>query len=104
MLSRSSKIFFAASAAAVVSWVVGTILIGRAVIRYITAAGVVDMTKPGQVLGAVQDPTFTATVSWGALTLRGTAWVYMLPILLAIVGALAVVGIAAYTKGRGSEL
>lgn len=90
MASRSTKLFFAASAAAILSWVVGTILIGKASIRYVTSSGVVDMTRPDEALQAVQDPTFTAIVSWGTVTLTGTAWVFMLPMLFAIASALTV--------------
>lgn len=98
MASRSTKLFLTASAAAIVSWVAGTILIGKATIRYVTSSGVVDMTKADQALRAVQDPTFTATVSWGTVTLTGTAWVFMLPILLAIAAVLAVYGFGAIRK------
>ena len=100
MLSRSSKLFFIASAAAVPGWVVGTILIGKAFVRYVTATGVVDMTNSEMALRAVQDTTFTAKVSWGALTLTGTAWPIVFPILCAAVGVALVYGVAAFGPRR----
>lgn len=95
MLSRSSKLFFAASAAALFGWVFGTILIGKASIRHLTSSGPVDMTNPEAALRAIQDPTFTASMSWGTLTLTGTAWPIVLPVLCAIVGVALVYGAAA---------
>ena len=104
MLARSSKLFFAASASAVAAWVIGTICIGKAAIRHVTSSGVVDMTNPNEMLRAVQDPTFTTTVSWGAFTLTGNAWVFMLPILFAAAAVFAVYVLGVVFKGDANDL
>lgn len=73
MISNKKRLLVAI-AAAVFAWLGGTWLVGVADEQYLTAAGVVDMSDPFVIERAIMDPTFTATLSWGSITLQGLYW------------------------------
>lgn len=53
-----------------------------------TSSGIVDMRDPRAVSRAMDDPSFTATYSWGggAFQLTGLYWAVAIPALFLVVG------------------
>jgi hypothetical protein len=81
-MSRGTKFFLLAIVVGLVAWVIGVTLIGYAEVTYFTNSGAVDMLNANAVASALGDPSFTATVSWGGITLRGAHWTFAFPLLL----------------------
>jgi len=96
-MSRGTKYFLLAIVAGLVAWVIGVTLVGYAEVTYFTSSGNVDMLNANAVAVALRDPTFTATVSWGGITLRGTYWTFVFPLLL---GLLTFVGVLLLARFR----
>lgn len=42
------------------------------------------MSDPFVIERAIMDPTFTATLSWGSITLQGLYWSFAFPLGLAV--------------------
>jgi hypothetical protein len=97
-VTRGTKYFLLAIAAAAVAWAIGTIAIGYAEIRYFTSSGAVDMLNATAISVALSDPSFTATLTWGGFTLKGIHWTFSLPLLLA---AITFVSVLVVAKARG---
>lgn len=83
-MTSDKKRLMVAIAAAVFAWLVGTWLVGVADEQYLTAAGVVNMSDPFAIERAIKDQTFTATLSWGSITLQGLYWSFAFPLGLAV--------------------
>jgi hypothetical protein len=99
-MSRGSKYFLLALGGGVFAWVLGVMLIGYADVRYFTSSGVVDMLDPAAISAALSDPSFTATVSWGRLSLTGVHWTFSFPLLLATATFIGVLLIAKIRQAR----
>lgn len=83
-MRKSTKKTLTAVGSAFLAWVIGTYLIGVASVRNFTSSGDVDMMDSLTVSRALGDPSFTATYSWGSLTLEGHHWAFSFPLLLAL--------------------
>lgn len=92
-MTRNLKSGIVTVFAAIAAWLIGTVLIGFADVRYVTRSGVVDMADPLKVSAAASDPTFTAFVSIAGVTLQGAYWTVLLPILLALMVAALVAAV-----------
>lgn len=99
-MSRSGRNILIATIAAFIAWILGTALVGTAEEHHMTASGLVDMTNALDISRAMKDPTFTASLSWGSVSLNGLLWSTLLPVLLA---ALAFVGTLVFARGVGKR-
>ena len=102
-MSRGNKTFLLGILGAAIAWFLGTYLVGIAELTHTTAAGVVDMADPYAISKAVNDPTFTATLSWGTLKLTGLYWALAFPLLLAFGVFIAIVLLSFVTRPRNDR-
>lgn len=73
-MRRSTKYFLLAIISGFLTWAFCTTLIGYADVIYLTDGGPVDFSDTVALSSAIDDPSFTATYTWGEVTLRGFFW------------------------------
>ena len=83
-MTRPKKILLIAVVGAFLAWLAGTFLVGIANVHWHTALGTVNMLDPMAIDRALRDPSFTASLSWGDLSLVGKYWALFLPIAFAV--------------------
>jgi hypothetical protein len=83
-MTRSKKTLLIAVIFSFLAWLAGTFLVGTATENWYTTSGTVNMLDPMAIERALNDPTFTASLSWGEFSLTGRYWSLFLPICFAL--------------------